>query len=71
MEQDEGQKPYILLKKNAEKALFSNTKFKNNTFRVIFFIFMILFREKTTFYKELKNMLNIINEKNGKSIVIS
>ena len=50
-----------MVKKNAEKASFSNTKFKNNTFCVIFFIFMILFCEKKAFYKELKNMLNIIN----------
>ena len=55
-----------MVKKNAEKASFSNTKFKNNTFCVIFFIFMILFCEKKAFYKELKNMLNIINEKMGK-----
>jgi hypothetical protein len=66
MEQNESQKPYILLKKNAEKALFSDTKFKNNTFRVIFFIFMILFGLKTAFRKDLINMLNIINEKMGK-----
>ena len=66
MERDESQKPYILLKKNAEKALFGNTKFKNNTFRVIFFIFMILFSLKIAFRKDLINMLNIINEKMGK-----
>lgn len=66
MEQNESQKPYILLKKNTKKAPFSNTKFKNNTFRVIFFYLIILFCEKTAFYEELKNMLNIINEKMGK-----
>ena len=66
MERDESQKPYILLKKNAEKALFGNTKFKNNSFRVIFFIFIILFSLKIAFRKDLINMLNIINEKMGK-----
>ncbi len=50
-----------MVKKNAEKASFSNTKFKNNTFCVIFFYLIILFYEKTAFYKELRNMLNIIN----------
>ena len=55
-----------MVKKNAEKASFGNTKFKNNTFRVIFFIFMILFSLKIAFRKDLINMLNIINEKMGK-----